>query len=44
MLRICTGRSFLTREEKIEKLKRYKELLDRELRGVTERIASLEKE
>ena len=37
-----SGRSFLTREEKIEMLKEYKEALDKEARGVSERIKDLE--
>jgi hypothetical protein len=36
------GRNFLTKEEKIEMLKEYKEYLDREVRGVSERIHELE--
>lgn len=39
-----TARNFLTREEKIEMLKEYKDSLDRELRGVSERIDLLEKQ
>jgi len=38
------NRSFLTKEEKIEMLKEYKESLDKESQGVTERIAQLGKE
>ena len=37
-----SGRGFLTREEKIEMLKEYKEALDKEARGVSERIKDLE--
>ena len=37
------SRSFLTREEKIEMLKEYKEELDKEAEGVTERIKELQK-
>ena len=37
-------RSFLTKAEKIEMLKEYKEALDRESKGVTERIAELDEE
>lgn len=38
------GRYFLTREEKISKLQKYKEALDLESKAVSERIANLEKE
>lgn len=38
-----TGRSFLTRQEKIEMLKEYKEALDNESQGVAEKIKELEK-
>ena len=34
-------RSFLTREEKLELLKEYKESLDKESKGVSERIKEL---
>lgn len=37
------GRSFLTREEKLEMLKEYKENLEQEAKGVAERIKELEK-
>ena len=37
-------RGFLTREEKIEVLKKYKEALDKESKGVAEKINELEKE
>jgi methyltransferase-like protein len=37
-------RSFLTREERIEILKEYKENLENEAKGVSERIKELEKE
>ena len=40
----CAPRSFLTREEKIERLKAYKETLEQESKGVSERIKELEKE
>lgn len=41
----CTpGRSFLTKEEKIEMLQEYKEGLDNESKGVAERIKEIEKE
>lgn len=36
-------RQFLTREEKIEMLKEYKESLENEVKGITERIKELEK-
>ncbi len=40
----CSGmRSFLTKEEKLEMLKEYKEALEKEARGVAERIKDLEK-
>ena len=40
----CNGnyRGFLTKEEKIEMLKDYKESLDKESKGVAERINELE--
>jgi hypothetical protein len=37
------GRRFLTTEEKIARLKEYKEWLDNESRGVAEAIEKLEK-
>ena len=37
-------RSFLTKEEKIEMLKEYQEALEKEARGVKERIKELEKD
>lgn len=37
------NRSFLTREEKLEMLKEYKETLEKEAKGVSERIKELEK-
>lgn len=40
----CQPRSFLTKDEKLEKLKAYKEELTLEVKGVSERIAELEKE
>lgn len=44
----CCGsnvkRSFLTKEEKLEMLKDYKESLDKETTGVLERIKELEAE
>lgn len=36
-------RSFLTREEKMEMLKEYKDSLEKEAKGVGERIKELEK-
>lgn len=42
----CCGtgyRNYLTKDEKIEMLKEYKEQLDKESRGVAERIKELEK-
>ena len=36
------GRHFLTKEEKIKKLKEYKNWLDNESKGVAETIAKLE--
>jgi len=38
-----TGRHFITKEEKIEWLKEYKESLEKEAKGVSERIKELEK-
>jgi hypothetical protein len=38
------GRSFFTKEEKIEFLKNYKESLEKEAKGVGERIKKIEKE
>jgi len=38
-----TPRNFLTNEEKIEMLKEYKETLEKEAKGVAERIKGLEK-
>ncbi len=38
-----TERGFLTKEEKIEMLKEYKETLEKETKGVAERIKELEK-
>lgn len=39
----CQGRSFLTKEEKIEMLTEYKEELEKETKGVSERIKDLER-
>jgi hypothetical protein len=36
-------RGFLTKEEKIELLKEYKQSLEKEAKGVSERIKELEK-
>ena len=36
-------RSFLTKEERLEMLKEYKENLEKEAKGVAERIKELEK-
>ncbi|MGV8085417.1 MAG: hypothetical protein ACP5N9_04160 [Candidatus Bilamarchaeum sp.] len=37
------GRSFLTKDEKMEMLKEYQESLEKELQGVKERIADMKK-
>ena len=37
------NRSFLTTEEKLEMLKEYKETLDKESKGVAEKIVQLSK-
>ena len=39
----CGGRSYFTREERIEMLKEYKESLEKETEGVSERIKELER-
>ena len=39
----CGPRSFLTREEKVEMLKEYKDSLEKETKGVIERIHELER-
>ena len=39
----CGSRSYFTKEEKIEMLKEYKETLENEAKGVTERIQELQK-
>ena len=39
----CNVRSFLTKEEKIEILREYKEALEKEANGVSERIYELER-
>jgi len=42
---VCySGRRFLTKEERIEWLEDYKSNLEKELKGVTERIAELEQQ
>ena len=41
---VSSGRSFLTKEEKLELLREYKESLEMEAKGVAERIKELEKE
>ena len=40
----CGSRGFLTREEKIDMLKEYKDSLEKEAKGVTERMKELERE
>lgn len=37
------ARQFLTREEKIEMLKEYKESLEKEVQGIAEKIKDLER-
>lgn len=39
----CGSRGFLTKDEKIEILKEYKENLEKEAQGVAERIKELER-
>jgi len=39
----CNVRNFLTKEEKVELLKEHKEQLEKEAKGVGERIQALEK-
>lgn len=39
----CNTRSFLTKEERIEVLEEYKESLEKEAKGVSEKIADLKK-
>ena len=39
----CKERSFFTKEEKIEMLRDYKNSLEKEFQGVSERIKDLEK-
>jgi len=38
------GRSFLTKTERLEMMKEYKEALENEAKGVAERIKEVEKE
>lgn len=38
------GRGFLTKQEKLEMLKEYKENLDKEAEAVSERIKDIQKE
>ena len=40
----CETRSFLTKEEKVEMLKEYKEALEKEAQGVSEKIKELEQD
>lgn len=40
----CGARSFFTKEEKLEMLKEYKESLEKEAKGVAERIKQVQKE
>lgn len=40
----CAPRNFLTREEKAEMLKEYRESLQKEIQAVSERIEELKKE
>ena len=43
----CCGknsrRSFLTKEEKVEMLKEYRKTLEKEVKGISERIEELQK-
>lgn len=39
----CGPRKFLTKEEKVEKLKEYRQDLETEAKAVTERIEELER-
>jgi hypothetical protein len=39
----CGERSFFTKEEKIEMLKEYRESLEKEAKGVAERIKEMQK-
>ncbi len=38
----CGGRTFLTKDEKLEMLTEYKEQLEKETKGVSERIKELQ--
>ena len=40
----CGQRSYFTKDEKVEMLKEYKESLEKEAKGVAERIKQLKKE
>ena len=40
----CGARSFFTNEERIEMLKEYKDSLEKEAKGVAERIKELQKQ
>lgn len=40
----CGSRSFFTKDEKLEMLKEHKESLEKEAKGVAERIKQLQKE
>lgn len=40
----CCGRSFLTKEEKLEMLEEYKQSLENEAKGVEERIKELKRQ
>ena len=41
----CSGsRSFFTKEEKVEMLKEYKDSLEKEAKGVAEKIKELQKQ
>ncbi|MBU2476841.1 hypothetical protein KKG83_05205 [Candidatus Micrarchaeota archaeon] len=39
----CSSRNFVSKEEKIEMLKDYKDSLENEIKGVEEKIQELEK-
>ena len=41
---MAPGRSFLTKEEKIEMLEEYRQSLENEAKGVAERIKELKKQ
>lgn len=43
-INVQQGRSFLTKEERIGMLNEYKDYLEKEAKGVSERIKDLEKE